>query len=65
MNALEAVAAGVEMHRRRIAREEPVKPKRREPLPSREDAWKAWCTAAIDRDETPDREAFDAWWAGT
>lgn len=34
-----------------------------QPLPTKHEAWLAWCNAANDAEETPDRDAFERWWA--
>lgn len=38
--------------------------RKQQPLPTKDDAWLAWCNAANDDESEPDREAFERWWAG-
>lgn len=60
----EIIDQAIAREKGRLAAADSPSPRASHPLPTKADAWCAFCNAANDAEEQPDREAFELWWHG-
>lgn len=64
MSTAEVIERAIANEKARLDAQEPPRPRAAHPMPSKDEAWRAFCNAANDAEEAPDRAAFERWWAG-